>query len=94
MTAEDILRRLTTCGVGQSVDQEALWTVMADARAYLARPKRVMAEVWLSFLPPHNGHPWRVVRRLEGEDTAVLVRIPVPDHILNPPVVEGEVVND
>lgn len=101
MTAEDILRRLSEYEDG--LGGESLARLSVDARAFLARPKPVMAEgdAWL-----WKSHPqtraydvrWTCGLAPLGDNVLerhhVKVRIPVPEHLLNPPEVIGTVVED
>ena len=98
MTADDILKRLfaiedKTFEPG-GWDESAYIVLIDDARAYLAaREKVVWAETLVRFVPPANGHPWRVMLGAWSKDeAAVRVRLPVPAHLLNPAPIEGEVV--
>ncbi len=82
---------------------DASQPVIADARALLAQPEAevVWAEGCASFYAP-NKNTWTVFvedacrksdRGYHERERHVLVRIPVPQHLLNPPVVTGEVVD-
>ncbi len=94
MSAErELLRRLVEWETGAR--NELLADLLNEARALLAAPEveTVWAEGVLSIFRLANGD-W-IVSRPEFPEAAgqVHVRIPVPAHLLTPPVLEGEVVS-
>ncbi len=101
MTAErQLLKRLVALWVPplNTNEWESVDDAIAEARALIAQPEPVMAESWVHFRttdhePHHEDSLWLFVTTAPSRDAAYKVRIPIPAHLLNPPVVTGEVVD-
>jgi len=92
MKADEILRRLVEWfDNGPIRDIQTRNDIVDDARAYLAREQGPVAEGFVVMWVEGDGG-WTFESCYESDVQSVKVRIPVPAHIVNPPVVDAEVI--
>jgi hypothetical protein len=92
--AREVLRRLVAYHDSDDPRSNEYLSCVADARALLASTSEEgpVAEGFVRF-EQDSDDAWYIDDALcDSEPGYIKVRIPVPAHLVNPPVVEGEVV--